>query len=992
MSYTIKKSDGTTLATVPENDIVLDKASVALVGRGATNYGVAHSQNFVQLLENFAHTSPPAHPLEGQLWYDKTIGALKVYKGDEWVIVGGSGGTGTGGGGGGGGGDGGGPGGDTIGGPILVTVGNTTILVLIAAGRVIGAVSHGAIPTSALPATITVFNTQIALQSRFPFGLKPGMNLATDPIEYTYTGRVLLADQSIFAGGGMPFAASTFCDLGPTSVTLHISNDNIIGAFSRVAVPNSSLPTNFTVNGISMPFRTAFPNGLRAGLTMAAGMGISTTNITITDGSGGGGGSGSSVTIELVSEMIGVETEARATAISTLYTYVSNTYAEAGKITELEATFKNATGQTSLAAAIEWLIVTAGEGTANAEAGVMLRAEITNAITGATSFAHALQLLNAKVTENSATASDLTALESRVTNAYTTAISTATQNLLTQATLTGALAQFKTDLNIEFESETGYTSFAAAVNDLKVSGDGGGATAAFDTDLRTRLTNALPGSTIDAAMTALSNYDPRINSNLTNHNDLVSALKQLTGTGAQQSTATAVQQLASQSFVNGAIATSKTQLTATYVQAMNEVTGGTSTTFGSAIADVIATASSDGSGSTSSIDTTLRNLFISLTHEASHPVTTVSQAIEKLMTQTTADRALASRATQLEGIFTNGLNTTLGSASQALSTVATNASSASTFSTQLQSSLVTQTGQSSWSNAVSYLATRADLAGTASTKVNTIESAFQTSTGISNVSTAIQTMWTKANETGSVAGWGFELNAGNQIVGMQALANSATKVSSISMRADNFRFWHPNTAEIVPFEIVGNEVRIRNLMIGDGTLGYQKLETISFTTQVYMTNITVGTGGALASGGLSFGTGVMPAGSKVVVFFSGNCTGSDNGGMYANIIRSGANGSAYLQGTAEFGNPDEGGSAQTWIWTDTVPADGSYTYTVHGAKFGTTVLRNAHLIGMIQRQSGPTSGSASGSNPPPTGGDYYYPPDGGGGGGTPPEGGTIHPN
>jgi hypothetical protein len=86
-TYTINKSDGTTLVTVPEATINTTACSVALVGRRAVSYGEVTAENFVKLTENFAHTSAPSAPLVGQLWFDKTNSTLKIYSNSQWNSV-----------------------------------------------------------------------------------------------------------------------------------------------------------------------------------------------------------------------------------------------------------------------------------------------------------------------------------------------------------------------------------------------------------------------------------------------------------------------------------------------------------------------------------------------------------------------------------------------------------------------------------------------------------------------------------------------------------------------------------------------------------------------------------------------------------------------------------------------------------------------------------------------------------------------------------------
>ena len=92
MAYTINFTDLVNKGslTVEDNDINT-QTSLNLVGRNTTSYGVEFNQNFLKLLENFANTTPPANPVEGQLWWDSSSGeeGLKVYDGTQWIAAGG---------------------------------------------------------------------------------------------------------------------------------------------------------------------------------------------------------------------------------------------------------------------------------------------------------------------------------------------------------------------------------------------------------------------------------------------------------------------------------------------------------------------------------------------------------------------------------------------------------------------------------------------------------------------------------------------------------------------------------------------------------------------------------------------------------------------------------------------------------------------------------------------------------------------------------------
>ena len=92
MPYTINFTDVTNKGSVTVEDNAINvTTSLSLVGRNTTSYGVEFNQNFLKLLENFANSSAPSNPVEGQLWYDSSPGGeqLKVYDGTTWVASGG---------------------------------------------------------------------------------------------------------------------------------------------------------------------------------------------------------------------------------------------------------------------------------------------------------------------------------------------------------------------------------------------------------------------------------------------------------------------------------------------------------------------------------------------------------------------------------------------------------------------------------------------------------------------------------------------------------------------------------------------------------------------------------------------------------------------------------------------------------------------------------------------------------------------------------------
>ena len=89
MPYNLRNFDGRAFTTI--EDGVVDRqssSSLYLIGKDVTGYGTFQNDNFLWLLENFAGTIEPASKIQGQIWFDKTIGVLKpkIYDGSEWKM------------------------------------------------------------------------------------------------------------------------------------------------------------------------------------------------------------------------------------------------------------------------------------------------------------------------------------------------------------------------------------------------------------------------------------------------------------------------------------------------------------------------------------------------------------------------------------------------------------------------------------------------------------------------------------------------------------------------------------------------------------------------------------------------------------------------------------------------------------------------------------------------------------------------------------------
>jgi hypothetical protein len=90
MSYTIYKTNLSTLTQISDGQIDQTASDITLIGKNTSGYGIYINDNFVRLLENFANTSQPNYPIAGQLWFDTSENRLKVYDGSAFKVSGGT--------------------------------------------------------------------------------------------------------------------------------------------------------------------------------------------------------------------------------------------------------------------------------------------------------------------------------------------------------------------------------------------------------------------------------------------------------------------------------------------------------------------------------------------------------------------------------------------------------------------------------------------------------------------------------------------------------------------------------------------------------------------------------------------------------------------------------------------------------------------------------------------------------------------------------------
>lgn len=231
MSYLVRKTNGSVLVEVPDETVNTTSTSVALVGRGAVNYGQAFAENFVKLTENFANATAPSTPIIGQLWYDTTTRLLKVYSGSDWDLLSAAitpdgslaGAVGT---------------------NITTTTGERAVTILFSANVVMAVICHHTIAFDALPTTISVADRTYDFKARFPSGLFPGINLASSSSNYALHGSSKWGPSRTITFGA-DVSGSVVID-GSANETVNITLDTTgvtPGTYSRVTVDSKGRVT-----------------------------------------------------------------------------------------------------------------------------------------------------------------------------------------------------------------------------------------------------------------------------------------------------------------------------------------------------------------------------------------------------------------------------------------------------------------------------------------------------------------------------------------------------------------------------------------------------------------------------------------------------------------------------------------------------------------------------------------------------------------------------
>jgi hypothetical protein len=89
MTYVINKYNGETLVAIADRTLNTTATSIKLPGRDYPRYGEPVVEDLVWMLENFAGSSAPANPMQGQIWFDTNSNSLQVWNGSgSWLGTG----------------------------------------------------------------------------------------------------------------------------------------------------------------------------------------------------------------------------------------------------------------------------------------------------------------------------------------------------------------------------------------------------------------------------------------------------------------------------------------------------------------------------------------------------------------------------------------------------------------------------------------------------------------------------------------------------------------------------------------------------------------------------------------------------------------------------------------------------------------------------------------------------------------------------------------
>jgi len=91
MTYQVKFTESNNPSKTPiivQDQSLNTQTSMTFVGQNYSGYAPILASDLLHLLENFANSTAPSNPVEGQIWYDNLNNILRVWDGTTWVEAG----------------------------------------------------------------------------------------------------------------------------------------------------------------------------------------------------------------------------------------------------------------------------------------------------------------------------------------------------------------------------------------------------------------------------------------------------------------------------------------------------------------------------------------------------------------------------------------------------------------------------------------------------------------------------------------------------------------------------------------------------------------------------------------------------------------------------------------------------------------------------------------------------------------------------------------
>lgn len=87
MAYVITNTRGQIVAVVEDGTVDNTATPLSIIGKNVTPFGQLAAENLIYQLENFANSTAPGNPIEGQFWFNTVEEKPYVWTGEEWKAL-----------------------------------------------------------------------------------------------------------------------------------------------------------------------------------------------------------------------------------------------------------------------------------------------------------------------------------------------------------------------------------------------------------------------------------------------------------------------------------------------------------------------------------------------------------------------------------------------------------------------------------------------------------------------------------------------------------------------------------------------------------------------------------------------------------------------------------------------------------------------------------------------------------------------------------------